>query len=214
MNKKATILIVDDEPLNIKTIADQLKSEYDVLVATSGEIALSLLDKSIRPDLILLDVVMPEMDGYETCRHLKNDTRLSKVPIIFLTAKDADEDEALGLSLGAVDFLKKPFRPSVDLQRIQIHLSLANSFAIENQAESDSSLSSPTSLSGNQAESLSEREREVLILLSKGLTRKEIAGLLNISPYTINDHVKSIYKKLDVNSKSEVTRIAMSMGFV
>ncbi|MBF0428893.1 MAG: hybrid sensor histidine kinase/response regulator [Magnetococcales bacterium] len=120
----ATILIVDDDVVNIKILVDLLKNECKVLVATNGEQALKRATGTPRPDLILLDVIMPDMDGFEVCRRLKDNKVTASIPIIFITSKDACKDETQGLALGAVDYIRKPFIPAVALARIQAHLFL------------------------------------------------------------------------------------------
>ncbi|NVZ08840.1 PleD family two-component system response regulator [Allochromatium humboldtianum] len=119
-----SILIVDDMPANIRVLADTLKSDYRVRVATSGAKALEIAAGSPPPDLILLDVMMPEMDGYEVCRRLKDDPRTSTIPIIFVTAKDEAEEEAHGLGLGAVDYIAKPFHLPIVRARVRTHVNL------------------------------------------------------------------------------------------
>jgi putative two-component system response regulator len=120
---KATLLVVDDTPDNLTLISELLAEQYHIRVATSGEKALRLAQHS-RPDLILLDVMMPDMDGYEVCRRLKSDERTCAIPILFLTAKHQPEDERNGLELGANDFLSKPINPPVLLARVQNQLRL------------------------------------------------------------------------------------------
>jgi len=119
-----SILIVDDMPANIRVLADTLKSDYRVRVATSGTKALEIAASEPPPDLILLDVMMPEMDGYEVCRRLKGDPRTSHIPVIFVTAKDEAEEEALGLGLGAVDYITKPFHLPIVRARVRTHVNL------------------------------------------------------------------------------------------
>ncbi|NVD71031.1 response regulator [Duganella sp. BJB488] len=124
MNVKAnrpTILIVDDTPDNITLLANLLKDKYNTKVATSGATALQIVAAS-PVNLILLDIMMPDMDGFETCRRLKADPHSSGIPVLFLTAKSLAEDEAMGLSLGAVDFLRKPVNPDVLFARVALHL--------------------------------------------------------------------------------------------
>lgn len=120
---KATLLVVDDTPSNLTLVSALLADEYHVRVATSGEKALSLALRD-QPDLILLDVMMPGMDGFEVCRRLKSDERTQGIPILFLTAKQLPEDERNGLELGANDFLSKPINPPVLLARVQTQLRL------------------------------------------------------------------------------------------
>lgn len=120
---KPSVLIVDDVPANIRLLADCLREEYAIRVATGGAEALALAERS-RPDIILLDVVMPDLDGYEVCRRVKADPKTADIPIIFVTANQAPEDEAHGLSLGAVDYLVKPVSPAVVRARVKNHLDL------------------------------------------------------------------------------------------
>jgi putative two-component system response regulator len=121
---KATILVVDDTPDNLMVMRNLLKDLYRVKVAKSGEEALEITFGTKLPDLILLDIMMPEMDGYEVCRRLKADDRTRDIPIIFLTAKTETEDEQQGLDLGAVDYITKPISPPIVLARIRTHLQL------------------------------------------------------------------------------------------
>lgn len=121
-----TILVVDDVPENIGYLADILGSQYRVTFATNGQEALAAALEAPQPSLILLDVMMPVMDGYETCRRLKADLRTQGIPVIFLTAQSDASDEEVGLLLGAVDYLHKPCHPAIVLQRVRIHLELHN----------------------------------------------------------------------------------------
>lgn len=120
---KQNILIVDDTPVNISVLGESLSHDYQVFIATSGNDALKQIER-ISPDLILLDIVMPKMDGYEVCRRLKEKKKSSKIPIIFITAKSTLEDESKGLELGAVDYIRKPFNLAIVKSRIHTHLSL------------------------------------------------------------------------------------------
>jgi len=118
------ILVVDDTPLNISVITGALKDTYRTKVATNGAKALAIAAASEKPDLILLDVVMPEMDGYEVCRRLKADPATREIPVIFLTAQTEAEDETRGFEVGAVDYVHKPFSPAVVKARVHTHLML------------------------------------------------------------------------------------------
>jgi CheY-like chemotaxis protein len=108
-----TILIVDDTPANIAAALAILKDQYRTRVATSGAKALEHAGAADKPDLILLDVTMPDMDGYEVCGRLKADPQTAAIPVVFLTARTEAEDEAKGFELGAVDYIHKPFNPTV-----------------------------------------------------------------------------------------------------
>lgn len=120
-DQKQRILVVDDVPENIVVLTGTLSEEYDVRAATSGEQVLRLVENEL-PDLILLDVMMPRMDGYEVCRRLRENPDTAAIPVIFVTAKSEDQDEAEGLALGAVDYITKPIRPAIVLARVATHL--------------------------------------------------------------------------------------------
>jgi len=122
--KKPLVLIVDDTPTNIQVLAEALRTEYRVKVAASGKAAFDVIAKQGLPDLILLDVMMPEMDGYEVCRKLKQNPRTQAIPVIFVTAKTEVEDEERGLKLGAVDYIAKPFHLAIVSARVRNHINL------------------------------------------------------------------------------------------
>ena len=124
MHKSQKVLIVDDTPENIQILMQTLRDEYAIIAATSGDKALQLAAKRPQPDIILLDVMMPGLDGYEVCRRLKADSRTSGIPVIFITAMREEQDEAKGLTLGAVDYIAKPFRPALVKARVDNHLEL------------------------------------------------------------------------------------------
>jgi putative two-component system response regulator len=126
MKDMATILVVDDAPENIDVLVGILKPSYQLKVARDGEMAIKIANIRPRPDLILLDVMMPGIDGYETCKRLKLDLVTRDIPIIFVTAKISVEDEARGLSLGAVDYIAKPVTPAIVMQRVRTHLALSD----------------------------------------------------------------------------------------
>ncbi|MEO3738789.1 diguanylate cyclase [Kosakonia sp. WA-90] len=120
---KPRVLIVDDQPINIRLLNDVFTEQFDVLMATTGEKALALA-KEQQPDLILLDIIMPEMDGYEVCRRLKADPLTEFIPVIFVTAETEADVEAYGFEIGAVDFIAKPINPAVVRARAITHLTL------------------------------------------------------------------------------------------
>jgi putative two-component system response regulator len=119
---KPTILVVDDTPDNLTLVSNLLKKDYRVRVAINGEKALKIAFSDTPPDLILLDVMMPVMDGYEVCQQLRNSSLTAHIPIIFLTAKSEVEDERKGLSLGASDYITKPISPPILEARVKTHL--------------------------------------------------------------------------------------------
>ena len=124
MNDKPVILIVDDVPANIQVLAECLRDKYRIKVATDGLRCLELVYNESELDLILLDIEMPGLDGYEVCQQLQNDTVTKDIPIIFVTGNDQEKDEELGLQLGAVDYITKPIRPSIVAARVHTHITL------------------------------------------------------------------------------------------
>ena len=128
MSNKAVILIVDDVPTNVQALALLLKEEYAVKVATSGARAVELAGQDPIPDLILLDVQMPEMNGYDVLKLLKENSDTAQIPIIFITGKDTVEDEEYGLELGAMDYITKPIRPSIVKARVKTHITLKQQY--------------------------------------------------------------------------------------
>jgi phosphoserine phosphatase RsbU/P len=122
--EKKTVLVVDDTPANLQVVNSILKDDYKIRIATSGAKALELVKLMPLPDLVLLDVMMPEMDGYEVCGRLKATKETQDIPVIFLTGKIEAQDETKGFEAGAVDYIHKPFSPSVVKARVHTHLVL------------------------------------------------------------------------------------------
>ena len=122
--ERKTLLVVDDTPDNLSLMSGLLRDEYKVKLANSGEKALKAVQGDSPPDLILLDIMMPGMSGYEVCAALKADPKTRSIPVIFLTAMSAPEDEQKGLELGAVDYITKPISPSLFLARVRNHLAM------------------------------------------------------------------------------------------
>ncbi len=124
MNDKPKILIVDDIPENIHVLMNILKDDYAILAATSGYKAIELVASEQKPDLILLDIMMPDMDGYEVCKRIKENKESKNIPIIFVTALSQLGNEAKGFELGAVDYIIKPIVPFLVKSRVDIHMEL------------------------------------------------------------------------------------------
>jgi PleD family two-component response regulator len=123
-DKKQTILVVDDQTENIDIIVALLKSEYQIKVATEGPTALTIAVSKTSPDLILLDIIMPEMDGFEVCRRLKANSKTSHIPVIFLTGQTKASELVKGFELGAVDYVTKPFNGVELVTRVKTHLTI------------------------------------------------------------------------------------------
>jgi putative two-component system response regulator len=123
-DEKFRILIVDDTPVNIHVLMEALKDDYAIIAAKEGEKALRLAATEPAPDIVLLDVMMPGMDGYEVCCRLKENHATRDIPVIFITALTDEDDEARGLSLGAVDYITKPFHPALVRMRVRNQMEL------------------------------------------------------------------------------------------
>lgn len=158
---RATILVVDDTPGNIDILRGLLKDDYKIKIATNGEKALKIANSHPTPDLVLLDVMMPEMDGYEVCRRLKADVATEAIPVIFVTAKGETEDEAHGFDLGAVDYITKPISPPVVKRRVQTHLALHNEKRLLEE------------LVQARTKELEESRREIIACLGKAAEYKD-----------------------------------------
>ena len=193
---KPSILVVDDVPENIDILSGLLKDDYRVRAATNGPAALSLVKKSL-PDLILLDITMPGMDGYEVCRQLKSDISTRKIPVIFVTAMGEVEDEAHGFSVGCVDYITEPVSPSVVMHRIKTHLALYDqnrgleTLVKDRTAELEQTRMQVIHRLGRAAEYRdNETGMHVIrmshfaysIALAAGMSRDEAALLLNAAP--------------------------------
>jgi putative two-component system response regulator len=125
-HEQYNILIVEDSAVNVRVLEKVLKPYYRLQVANNGSEALEIADSDDRPDLILLDIMMPGMDGYEVIRRLKANDKTKNIPVIFITAKSSEEDETTGFNLGAVDYIIRPVSPPIVLARVKTHLELKN----------------------------------------------------------------------------------------
>jgi len=123
-DKRNAVLIVDNERVNIKILYEILKDDYQVKVATSSQQALEMVVSEPIPDMVLLDIVMPQMDGFEVCQIIKKTTETADISVIFVTSKDSESDEVYGLECGAVDFLSKPVQPAIVKARVKTHMTL------------------------------------------------------------------------------------------
>ena len=123
LSPRLRVLVVDDQPANVQALYQALNADYQVLVATNGEQALALCE-SKPPDLVLLDVVMPGIDGYEVCERLKAGSNTQHIPVIFVTSHDEEAAETRGLGIGAADFITKPINPAVVRARVKTQLTL------------------------------------------------------------------------------------------
>jgi DNA-binding NarL/FixJ family response regulator len=205
----STILVIDDDPIAHETIEGLLVREGHTFVhAESAPRAYAILEQT-PVDLVICDVCMPEVDGFEVCRTLKADERWRTIPIVLLTALDGEDDMVLGLEAGADEFLSKPVEKVVLRARVRAMLRIREQYT---------SLARPRDLGALMIErrerlaaeaNLSVREREVLELLMLGRTQDEIGTALGISPRTAKFHQANVLHKLGADSRSDLLRVLL-----
>ena len=184
INHQASVLIVDDTPENLAVLGGLLQPIYRVMVANSGQRALDIAAREPHPDLILLDVMMPEMDGYMVVTKLRENPATRHIPVIFVTALDADEDEEKGLSLGAVDYITKPIRPAIALARIKAHLELKHA--------RDWLRDQNTWLEGEVAKRMREN------MLMQDVSIRALANLAEVRDMETGNHIKRTQAYVDL----------------
>lgn len=197
-------LIVDDVPENLSLLSDALsEAGYTVLVATDGLSALARLEMVV-PDIILLDAVMPGIDGFETCRRIKQLEQARHVPVIFMTGLTESEHVLKGFEAGGLDYVTKPIKPVEVLARMATHIRTARMLSQRQRElhllqEEKNAAADVVPLSQYQ---LTPRETDVLVWVAKGKTNRDIAEIVGMSPRTVNKHLEHIYVKLGVETRS------------
>ncbi len=182
MTMKANILIVDDEPANRLILEDLLEKHYSVHAINNGRQTQDYLTTVGHVELILLDVMMPDMDGFEVCRWIKDDPELQDIPVLFLTCLRSEADEEHGLALGAVDFIHKPFSPSVVLARVRNHLELSRT----HQQMSDRNFTL-AGLVNERTQALIYEKNQVI--LSQEATLRSLSNLVEIRDNETSNHI-------------------------
>jgi DNA-binding NarL/FixJ family response regulator len=207
------ILIVDDTPDNLALLSDALdEAGYMVLVALDGSSALNRIQRR-RPDLILLDAMMPGLDGFETCRRIKALPDSAHIPILFMTALTDSEHVVKGFAAGAIDYVTKPIVCDEVLARVASHLRTARILQAARSASQPASMGFDDKPAYGKLSSrfqLTEREIEVLRWVSCGKTNKDIGDILQLSPRTVNKHLEHIYIKLGVETRTAATSVALA----
>ena len=205
MNGVASILVVDDNP---KFLADALPMYgYDVTVANDGLEALKILmNKSF--DLILLDVMMPNMDGWDTLKAIRNNKKTQYIPVIMITAVSEDQKVVSGLKIGADDYIVKPFILPNLLARVEAVLRRSK-WQQEAQPKAEKTLNKDVNI-----DALTPKEKEVLALVAKGASNQEIADKLFVRDVTVKTHFNSIFKKLKVTNRTQAVLLAMQVNLI
>ncbi|MEI7639867.1 MAG: hybrid sensor histidine kinase/response regulator [Syntrophus sp. (in: bacteria)] len=180
---RPTLLVVDDVESNIDVLLETLGEGYTIRVATNGTAALDSVKKAL-PDLILLDIMMPGMDGFEVCRRLKDDPATRDIPIIFISALNEDVDEARGLVLGAVDYIIKPFNPAIVLARVHNHLELKKHR--DQLAALVAERTHELTEANSRLKALDEAQRDYLHAISHEL-RTPMNGILGVAELALDD---------------------------
>ena len=204
MDKRFRILVVDDETVNIKVISSAFQGEYDVLTALNGHDAISQL-KEIKPDLILLDVMMPDVNGFDVCKIIKANPLYADIPVIFLTAMNTHEGAHQGLAFGGIDYLAKPVA-NTELIRAVEAIFRRSQRRSKREFKPDF-----TSVEPLLKFKLTPRAAETLLWLAQGKTNPDIATILGITESTVKKHVQEIFKKLHVETRGAATVRALEV---
>jgi DNA-binding response OmpR family regulator len=204
------VLIVDDVPENLSLLHDALdEAGYKVLVATNGESALARARQAL-PDVILLDAVMPGIDGFEVARRLKADFSTQHIPIVFMTGLTETEHVVAAFEAGSSDYVTKPVRPPEVLARIAAHLRTARQLQEAARSTPDALDDATLAARLTAAFTLTPREAEVLFWVVKGKTSRDIGEILGTSPRTVNKHLEHVFEKLGVETRTAAANVAMA----
>ncbi len=206
MTSLGKILIIDD---NAKLLQDALPLYgYEVQSANDGLLGLKLLDENPDFDLVLLDVVMPNLDGWETLKAIRQNAKISKIPIIMLTSVSETANQISGLKFGADDYVVKPFVLPNLLARIEALLRRSN----WNKSEKHGNIL--PFVSGEKISPLTQREKEILTLVAKGSSNSQIAQKLFVREVTVKTHLNSIYRKLNVDNRVQAVLLAQQTEII
>lgn len=206
MAELTKILLVDDNP---KFLEDVLPFYgYEVKCAHNGVECLEILNSDELFDLVLLDIMMPKMDGWETLKNIRKTPICKDIPVIMLTAANEDQKMVTGLKIGADDYIVKPFVLPNLLARIEAVLRRSRT------TQNKSQKSNVTINQINQFNSLTRREKDVLLLVTQGENNKSIAEKLVVSEITVKSHLNNIFKKLNVSNRTQAVLLAMQMNLV
>ena len=198
-------MLVDDDPNLILLVKDYLEFRgYDVITAENGREALDKLEEDV-PDLIICDVMMPEMDGYTLVKHVREDERTSWIPVLFLSAKGQSQDRVKGLSTGADVYIVKPFEPEELVAQVESSLKQATRLIRHQNQANDKRQKTKA----RRHVDLTPTELKVVQLVAQGLANREIADVMNVSQRTIESHVSNMLGKTELHNRTELARWAL-----
>lgn len=199
------LLLIDDDPNLILLVKDYLEFRgYEVVTAENGREALEVLEKEI-PDMIICDVMMPEMDGYTLVDHVRQDPRTSWVPVLFLSAKGQSQDRVKGLNTGADVYMVKPFEPEELVAQVESSLKQATRLIHHSGTATDTGpkIQVPFDVE------LTPTELKVVQFVARGMANREIAQEMNVSQRTIESHVSNMLGKTGLHNRTELARWAI-----
>ncbi|MEA5510657.1 response regulator transcription factor [Crocosphaera sp. UHCC 0190] len=200
------LLLVDDDPNLILLVKDYLEFQgYEVTTAENGQEALDLLSKQV-PDMIICDVMMPEMDGYALIEKIRQDARTSWVPVMFLSAKGQSQDRVKGLNTGADVYMVKPFEPEELVAQVESSLKQASRLM---RHRNTISFDESTRIQVPSNVELTPTELKVVQLVAQGLSNRDIAEKLSVSQRTIESHVSNMLNKTNLHNRTELARWAI-----
>ena len=199
------LLLIDDDPNLILLVKDYLEFRgYQVLTAENGREALDLLQDSL-PDMIICDVMMPEMDGHTLVQQIRKNSRTNWIPVLFLSAKGQSQDRVKGLNMGADVYMVKPFEPEELVAQVESSLKQTNRLIKQNSKVAPAK----TKIKVPQNVELTPTELKVVQLVARGMANRQIAEKLNVSQRTIESHVSNMLNKTSLNNRTELARWAI-----
>ena len=204
------LLLIDDDPNLILLVKDYLEfNGYEVITAGHGREAMKILEQDI-PDLIVCDVMMPEMDGYTFVQEIRKDPRLDWLPVIFLSAKGQSQDRIKGLSQGADIYMVKPFEPDELVAQVKSTISQSVRLMGSNSKKTDNALR----IQVPKSVELTPTEKKVVDLVAQGMSNKDISKELSVSQRTIESHVSNMLNKTGLHNRTELSRWAIQNELV
>jgi DNA-binding NarL/FixJ family response regulator len=206
--QNASILVIDDEPLNLMILEDCLLPQCKQLWAKTDIDSALVLAQEQQPDVILLDILMEGMDGYQVCQKLKENPATSAIPVIFLSSLTRPLDKVKGFNMGGVDYISKPFYIEEVLARVE------NTIRLHQQIQQKQGLSVQERAEKRDAYQFTKRELEVFKLYALGKQRNEIGQQLFISENTVKYHLKNVFTKLEINNRTHAIEKAYEIGLI